>query len=113
MIQKLLLLLIHFGPKTKRWFWRFWSAPKTSSWIEKAMNEGSLAFFNNPFCFVGEGGTIPFIAMLGNQFPNAQFLITEVLGPGSNAHGPNEFLHIPYAKKLTACVSYLLSKFSS
>ncbi len=90
-----------------------WSAPKTSSWLEKAMNEGSLAFFNKPFCFIGEGGTIPFMAMLGNQFPNAQFLITGVLGPGSNAHGPNEFLHIPYAKKLTACVSYVLSKFSS
>ena len=53
------------------------------------------------------------MAMLGNQFPNAQFLITGVLGPGSNAHGPNEFLHVPYAKKLTACVSYVLSKFSS
>jgi len=90
-----------------------WSAPKTSSWLEKAMNEGSLAFFNKPFCFIGEGGTIPFMAMLGDQFPNAQFLITGVLGPGSNAHGPNEFLHIPYAKKLTACVSYVLSKFSS
>ena len=62
---------------------------------------------------MGEGGTIPFMAMLGNQFPNAQFLITGVLGPGSNAHGPNEFLHVPYAKKLTACVSYVLSKFSS
>ena len=90
-----------------------WSAPKTSSWLEKAMNEGSLAFFKKPFCFIGEGGTIPFMAMLGNQFPNAQFLITGVLGPGSNAHGPNEFLHVPYAKKLTACVSYVLSKFSS
>ena len=89
-----------------------WSAPKTSSWLEKAMNEGSLTFFKKPFCFIGEGGTIPFMAMLGNQFPNAQFLITGVLGPGSNAHGPNEFLHIPYAKKLTACVSYVLSKFS-
>ena len=90
-----------------------WSAPKTSSWLEKAMNEGSLAFFNKPSCFIGEGGTIPFMAMLGYQFPNAQFMITGVLGPGSNAHGPNEFLHIPYAKKLTACVSYVLSKFSS
>ena len=89
-----------------------WSAPKTSSWLEKAMNEGSLTFFNKPFCFIGEGGTIPFMAMLGNQFPSAQFLITGVLGPGSNAHGPNEFLHVPYAKKLTACVSYVLSKFS-
>ena len=58
---------------------------------------------------MGEGGTIPFMAMLGEKFPNAQFLITGVLGPQSNAHGPNEFLHIPYAKKLTACVASVLA----
>jgi acetylornithine deacetylase/succinyl-diaminopimelate desuccinylase-like protein len=57
---------------------------------------------------MGEGGTIPFMAMLGKHFPDAQFLITGVLGPHSNAHGPNEFLHIPYAKKLTACVARVL-----
>ena len=90
-----------------------WSAPKTSPWLEKATNEGSLAFFKKPSCYIGEGGTIPFMAMLGNQFPKAQFVITGVLGPGSNAHGPNEFLHIPYAKKLTACISYVLSKFTT
>ena len=59
--------------------------------------------------WMGEGGTIPFMAMLGVKFPQAQFLITGVLGPHSNAHGPNEFLHIPYAKKLTACVADVLS----
>ena len=58
---------------------------------------------------MGEGGTIPFMAMLGRHFPAAQFLITGVLGPGANAHGPNEFLHVPYAKKLTACVADVLS----
>ena len=58
---------------------------------------------------MGEGGTIPFMAMLGKQFPDAQFLITGVLGPQSNAHGPNEFLHVPYAKKLTACVAHVLA----
>jgi acetylornithine deacetylase/succinyl-diaminopimelate desuccinylase-like protein len=56
----------------------------------------------------GEGGSIPFMGMLGARFPNAQFLITGVLGPGSNAHGPNEFLHVEYAKKLTACVAQVL-----
>ena len=59
--------------------------------------------------WMGEGGTIPFMAMLGAKFPQAQFLITGVLGPHSNAHGPNEFLHIEYAKKLTACVADVLA----
>ena len=58
---------------------------------------------------MGEGGTIPFMAMLGVAYPEAQFLITGVLGPMSNAHGPNEFLHIPYAKKLTACVAQVIA----
>ena len=57
---------------------------------------------------MGEGGTIPFMAMLGERFPEAQFLITGVLGPGSNAHGPNEFLHIPTGKRLTGCVAQIL-----
>jgi acetylornithine deacetylase/succinyl-diaminopimelate desuccinylase-like protein len=58
---------------------------------------------------MGEGGTIPFMGMLGRYFPGAQFLITGVLGPRSNAHGPNEFLHIPYARKLTACVAEVIA----
>jgi len=58
---------------------------------------------------MGEGGTIPFMAMLGKQYSDAQFLITGVLGPRSNAHGPNEFLHLAYAKKLTACVAKVLA----
>ena len=67
------------------------------------------AHYGQPAAMVGEGGTIPFMAMLGAQFPRAQFLITGVLGPNSNAHGPNEFMHIPYAKKLTACVAHVLA----
>jgi acetylornithine deacetylase/succinyl-diaminopimelate desuccinylase-like protein len=59
--------------------------------------------------WMGEGGTIPFMAMLGQKYPQAQFLITGVLGPHSNAHGPNEFLHLGYAKKLTACVADVLA----
>jgi acetylornithine deacetylase/succinyl-diaminopimelate desuccinylase-like protein len=59
--------------------------------------------------WMGEGGTIPFMAMLGARFPKAQFLITGVLGPQANAHGPNEFLHIEYAKRLTACVADVLA----
>ena len=49
------------------------------------------------------------MGMLGDFFPRAQFMITGVLGPNSNAHGPNEFLHIPYARKLTACVAQVLA----
>ena len=76
-------------------------------------DENLFIKFDKPFCFIGEGGIIPFMSMLGNQFPNTQFLITGVLGPVSNAHRPNEFLSVLYAKKLMACVSYVLSKFSS
>ena len=58
---------------------------------------------------MGEGGTIPFMAMLGQRFPEAQFLVTGLLGPQSNAHGPNEFLHIPAGKKLTSCVASVIA----
>ena len=68
-----------------------------------------MAHFGKPAMYMGEGGTIPFMGMLGAQFPQAQFLITGVLGPHSNAHGPNEFLHIGYAKRLTACVADVLA----
>ena len=73
------------------------------------MQQASREFFGKPAMFMGMGGTIPFMAMLGEFFPEAQFVITGVLGPKSNAHGPNEFLHIPYAKKLTACVAQVLA----
>ena len=60
---------------------------------------------------MGEGGTIPFMAMLGERYPQAQFVITGVLGPNSNAHGPNEFIHIPFAKRLNTCIALILSNF--
>ena len=86
-----------------------WNAPPTVPWLAQALEEASQAFYGKPVAAMGEGGTIPFMAMLGRRFPDAQFLITGVLGPHSNAHGPNEFLHIPYAKKLTACVAHVLA----
>jgi len=86
-----------------------WNAPATASWLADAVQRASQAFYGKPAAAMGEGGTIPFMAMLGSQFPEAQFLITGVLGPKSNAHGPNEFLHLPYAKKLTACVAQVLA----
>ena len=59
--------------------------------------------------YMGEGGSIPFMGMLGETFPEAQFLITGVLGPYSNAHGPNEFLDIPCGIKVTCCVASILA----
>jgi acetylornithine deacetylase/succinyl-diaminopimelate desuccinylase-like protein len=86
-----------------------WNAPPTASWLELAIDRASHAFYGQAAAGMCEGGTIPFMAMLGRHFPDAQFLITGVLGPKSNAHGPNEFLHIPYAKKLTTCVAQVLA----
>ena len=86
-----------------------WNAPALSAWLEASLNRASLAAFGKPVAFHGEGGSIPFMAMLGEKFPNTQFVVTGVLGPHSNAHGPNEFLHIPFAKKLSACIGVILA----
>ena len=86
-----------------------WNAPPTAAWLDAAAQSASATFYGKPAGAIGEGGTIPFMGMLGKAFPQAQFLITGVLGPHSNAHGPNEFLHVPYAKKLTACVASVLA----
>ena len=90
-----------------------WHAPQTAPWLESAVDAASKAHFGKPAMWMGEGGTIPFMAMLGLKYPQAQFLITGVLGPHSNAHGPNEFLHIDYAKRLTACVADVLAAHAS
>jgi acetylornithine deacetylase/succinyl-diaminopimelate desuccinylase-like protein len=87
-----------------------WNAPAMSPWLENAINASSLEFFGAPAMYMGEGGTIPFMGMLGEKFPGAQFMITGVLGPHSNAHGPNEFLHIPMGKKVTACVARVIAE---
>lgn len=85
-----------------------WNAPALAPWLSKANEKASQAAFGKEVCYMGEGGTIPFMGMLGRKFPEAQFVITGVLGPQSNAHGPDEFLHVPFAKKVTACVAELL-----
>src|SRR5947209_1397159 len=86
-----------------------WNAPATAPWLERAVDDASQRHYGKPAMWMGEGGTIPFMAMLGDKFPEAQFFITGVLGPHSNAHGPNEFLHIDYAKRLTECVADVLA----
>ncbi|MBX9765040.1 M20/M25/M40 family metallo-hydrolase [Patescibacteria group bacterium] len=85
-----------------------WSAPETAPWLRGAIDDASEQYFGNSAMAMGEGGTIPFMAMLGEQFPEAQFVITGVLGPGSNAHGPNEFLELDYVKRLTPAVAGII-----
>jgi acetylornithine deacetylase/succinyl-diaminopimelate desuccinylase-like protein len=86
-----------------------WNAPDIAPWLDASLETASLAAYGQSVMYMGEGGTIPFMAMLGDFFPRAQFMITGVLGPNSNAHGPNEFLHIPFARKLTACVAQVIA----
>ncbi|UKE51892.1 M20 family metallopeptidase [Xanthomonas translucens] len=87
-----------------------WNAPAQSPWLTNAIEAASQAAFGKPAMYMGEGGSIPFMGMLGEKFPGAQFMITGVLGPHSNAHGPNEFLHIPMGKRVTACVSKVIAE---
>ncbi len=87
-----------------------WNAPAMAPWLERAIDIASEEFFGKPAMYMGEGGTIPFMGMLGEKFPGAQFMITGVLGPHSNAHGPNEFLHIPMGKKVTASVARVIAE---
>jgi acetylornithine deacetylase/succinyl-diaminopimelate desuccinylase-like protein len=86
-----------------------WNAPDIAPWLDASLEKASQAAFGQGVMYMGEGGTIPFMAMLGDFFPRAQFMITGVLGPNSNAHGPNEFIHIPFARKLTTCVSQVIA----
>jgi acetylornithine deacetylase/succinyl-diaminopimelate desuccinylase-like protein len=86
-----------------------WDAPPLASWLEASVDAASREFFGAPPAYNGEGGSIPFMGMLGEKFPGAQFLITGVLGPHSNAHGPNEFLHIPTGKRVSMCVAQVVA----
>ena len=86
-----------------------WNAPSTVDWFENALNDASQNFFDAPCGTIGQGGTIPLMNMLSKGFPKAQMMVCGVLGPKSNAHGPNEFLHVPYAKKLTAAVAQVIA----
>ena len=85
-----------------------WNSPLLAPWLENSIDQASQAFYGAPAMYMGEGGTIPFMGMLGEKFPGAQFMITGVLGPHSNAHGPNEFLHIPTGKRVTSVVAKVI-----
>jgi acetylornithine deacetylase/succinyl-diaminopimelate desuccinylase-like protein len=97
--------LVSFEPETPA---AGWHAPELTAELEKSLQEASENFFGQPAVCLGCGGSIPFMQFLAAKFPDAQFVVTGVLGPHSNAHGPNEFLHIPTAKKLTGCVAQLI-----
>jgi acetylornithine deacetylase/succinyl-diaminopimelate desuccinylase-like protein len=86
-----------------------WNAPTFAPWLEASIGRASRTVYGPDAVHIGCGGTIPFMGMLGEHFPSTQFFITGVLGPHANAHGPNEFLHIDYTKKLTVCVSLVLA----
>ena len=86
-----------------------WNAPVVAAWLHESLQRASNNVYGRDVMYMGEGGTIPFMAMLGDAYPEAQFMITGVLGPKSNAHGPNEFLHIPFARRLTSCVAQVIA----
>jgi acetylornithine deacetylase/succinyl-diaminopimelate desuccinylase-like protein len=86
-----------------------WNAPALAPWLEASLSAASESAFGAPPAYMGEGGSIPFMAMLGARFPAAQFVVTGVLGPHSNAHGPNEFLHIPTGRKITEVIARVLA----
>ncbi|HKV54140.1 MAG TPA: M20/M25/M40 family metallo-hydrolase [Candidatus Binataceae bacterium] len=86
-----------------------WNAPALAPWLEQSLDRASREWFGKPPAYMGLGGTIPFMSMLGERFPEAQFLITGVLGPHSNAHGPNEFLHLPTARRISGCVAQVIA----
>ena len=87
-----------------------WNAPSTAPWLEAAIQSASKDFFGRDAMYMGVGGTIPFMGMLSEKFPRTQFLVTGVLGPQSNAHGPNEFLDIATGKRVTACVAQVVAE---
>lgn len=86
-----------------------WNAPELAPWLGAALQDASQAYFGAPCAFIGQGGTIPLMNILQAGFPQSQFVVCGVLGPKSNAHGPNEFLHVPFAKKLTAAMAQIIA----
>lgn len=86
---------------------RGWHSPELEPWLARSLENASLAAFGKSTAMIGGGGGIPFLALLGEKFPATQFVVIGVLGPQSNAHGPNEFLHIPTAKRITMVVAHI------
>src|SRR5947209_10896151 len=62
-----------------------WNAPALSPWLEHSLARSSQLAFGAPPAYMGEGGSIRFMAMLGEKFPQAQVVVTGVLGAHANA----------------------------
>ncbi|MDZ7812455.1 MAG: M20 family metallopeptidase [Ideonella sp.] len=99
----------HPDGRMNNWGATGWNAPSLAPWLEQAMDRASRAYFGAPLGYIGQGGTIPLMNLLQQGFPSAQMMVCGVLGPKSNAHGPNEFLHLPYARRLTAAVAQVVA----
>ena len=99
----------HPDGRMNNWGATGWNAPSLAPWLERAMDQASQAYFGAPLGYIGQGGTIPLMNLLQQGFPSAQMMVCGVLGPKSNAHGPNEFLHLPYARRLTAAVAQVMA----
>ncbi len=87
-----------------------WLAPELSPWLATALADASQATFGRPVGFCGEGGTIPFLAQLGERYPSVQFVATGVLGPGSNAHGIDEMLDLDTVVHVTNAVAHIVAE---
>ena len=88
-----------------------WHANIASDELSAIFDTASLNYFGEKCAYMGEGGSIPFINMLQEKFPSSEFVITGVLGPQSNAHGPNEFLHLAAVKKISCCIADIVYNF--
>ena len=99
----------HPDGRMNNWGATGWNAPSLAPWLEQAMDRASRDYFGAPLGYIGQGGTIPLMNLLQQGFPSAQMMVCGVLGPKSNAHGPNEFLHLPYARRLTAAVAQVVA----
>lgn len=86
-----------------------WNAPATEPWLQEGLDALSKTVFGgNQWLTMGLGGSIPFMGSLGESYPAAQFVVTGALANDSNPHVPDEWLHIPQAKRVTEAVALLL-----
>ncbi|EQD46649.1 succinyl-diaminopimelate desuccinylase, partial [mine drainage metagenome] len=88
-----------------------WNAPTIAPWLKSALQQASAAHFGKPALAMGTGGSIPFMQMLADRYPKTQYFVTGVLGPGANAHGPNEFLDMRTVTRLTACLGETITSY--
>jgi cysteinylglycine-S-conjugate dipeptidase len=77
----------------------------------EAMRAARRAFeaaWGTPPVDIGVGGSIPFIADLLGEFPDAAILVTGVEDPDSRAHGANESVHLAELERVVLAETLLL-----